>query len=221
MTSKTVNGETTTFSYDSDVWDDQLTAVNGEPLTYDVNGNLASYAGKEYTWSQGKRLESITDGENTYTYHYDENGIRWKKIVNGEDTRINTIGGRVVAQRVGLSPMYFQYDQNGTPFGFIYGGEQYFYITNLSGDVVGIADSNGNKIASYTYDEWGKLLEITPAEEGNENQLSLAELNPLRYRGYYYDDETGYYYLQSRYYDPELGRFISADDFEYIDTSNS
>ena len=72
-------------------------------------------------------------------------------------------------------------------------------------------------IAQYTYDEWGKLLEIHTEEEDDEEQLSIAEINPLRYRGYYYDNETGYYYLQSRYYDPELCRFISADSFEYID----
>ncbi len=75
-------------------------------------------------------------------------------------------------------------------------------------------------IAQYTYDEWGKLLEIHTEEEDDEEQLSIAEINPLRYRGYYYDNETGYYYLKSRYYHPELCRFISADSFEYINTSN-
>ena len=213
MTSKTVDGETTEFSYDN-MWWDQLVSVNGEPLTYDANGNLTSYGERSYEWSNGKQLSQITDGENTYSYSYDENGIRWKKKVNGTDIRINTVGGRVTAQRTGLTSMFFQYDRNGTPFGFIYEKKQYFYITNLSGDVVGITDADGNKIAEYTYDEWGKLLDITATD------MSLAKLNPLRYRGYYYDNETGYYYLQSRYYDPELGRFISSDGFEYIDTSN-
>lgn len=59
----------------------------------------------------------------------------------------------------------------------------------------------------------GKLLSIETAEENNADQLKIAKTNPLCYRGYYYDNETGYYYLQSRYYDPDLGRFISADDF--------
>ncbi len=117
--------------------------------------------------------------------------------------------------------MYFQYDNSGTPVGFVYNDIQYLYIINQNGDVIGIADAEGIPLVKYVYDEWGKLLEIYTAEEGNEEQLVLAQANPLRYRGYYYDNETGYYYLQSRYYDPELCRFISADSFEYINTDNS
>ena len=213
MLTKTVDGETTEFSYDSMVWKDQLTAVDGKELTYDSNGNLISYDGKEYTWSHGKRLESITDGENTYTYKYNSDGIRTSKTINGTTIEFDVLGSVILS----CGNMYFQYN-NGRPVGFVYKDVQYFYITNLSGDIVGITDDGGNQIAGYSYDEWGKLLSITTAEEGNEEQQKIAELNPLRYRGYYYDNETGYYYLQSRYYDPELGRFISADGFEYIDT---
>lgn len=97
---------------------------------------------------------------------------------------------------------------------------QYFYVTNLNGDIVAITDSDGNLIAKYSYDDWGKVLGIETAEENNAEQLSVAEVNPLRYRGYYYDAETGMYYLHSRYYSPELCRFISADDFNCLDTSN-
>ena len=79
-----------------------------------------------------------------------------------------------------------------------------------------ITDAQGNELAEYEYDEWGKLI-LTRAD--NKSNESIANINPLRYRGYYYDTETGYYYLQSRYYDPGLGRFISADDFSYIDAS--
>ena len=112
--------------------------------------------------------------------------------------------------------MYFQYSGDEL-IGFHLDDVQYFYIKNPNGDIVGITDYDGNLIAEYEYDEWGKLLSITTAEEGNEEQLRIANANPFRYRGYYYDSETGYYYLQSRYYNPEWGRFISADDFNYID----
>ena len=127
------------------------------------------------------------------------------------------LGSKILAQKNDEAKIYFQYSGD-TPIGFILNDVQYFYITNLSGDIVGITNENGELIAEYSYDEWGKLLSITTAEDGNEEQLNVAETNPLRYRGYYYDNETGYYYLQSRYYDPELGRFISADDFDYIGT---
>ena len=91
----------------------------------------------------------------------------------------------------------------------------------MSGNVKGITDANGELVASYEYDEWGKLLALTPAEDGNEEQIAVATKNPLRYRGYYYDNETGLYYLQSRYYSPDLCRFISPDDFEYINNSST
>ncbi len=99
--------------------------------------------------------------------------------------------------------MYFQYDTNESPLGFIYNGTQYFYITNQMGDVVGITDATGTLIAQYEYDEWGNVL--------STSENDIANINPIRYRGYYQDAETGYYYLQSRYYDPNICRFINAD----------
>ena len=83
-------------------------------------------------------------------------------------------------------------------------GTTYYYVTNLQGDVMGLVDTNGNTVATYTYDPYGKVLTATG---------ELAEKNPLRYRGYYYDSETGFYYLQSRYYDPATRRFVNADSY--------
>ena len=105
--------------------------------------------------------------------------------------------------------MDFFYDESGRPFAFNYsvdGGiaSTYYYILNLQGDVVQIIDANGVMQAEYVYSPWGEII----SAEGD-----LAEVNPLRYRGYYYDSETGFYYLQSRYYDPENHRFINADSY--------
>lgn len=100
--------------------------------------------------------------------------------------------------------MYFQYDMNGLPIGFIYNGTQYFYMTNQMGDIIAITESDGNIIAQYVYDEWGKLLNVYAVNEDNAEQVEVANANPLRYRGYYYDTETGFYYLQSRYYDASI-----------------
>ena len=210
ITNKTINGTSTTFSYSNDGWNDKLTSVNGTSLTYDSNGNVLIYGDKSFTWSSGRNLASIKDGNNTYSYTYDENGIRISKTVNGITTYYNTKDGVILSQTDGTDTLYFQYDTNGSPLGFLLNGTQYFYITNQMGDIVAITDSTGAIIANYTYDEWGNVTDIS----GNTD---IANTNPLRYRGYYYDNETGYYYLQSRYYDANLCRFINADDYNYLD----
>ena len=80
----------------------------------------------------------------------------------------------------------------------------YYYVLNLQGDVVKLVDVSGAEVASYEYDAWGNVL----SQSG-----SMAGVNPLRFRGYYHDSETGFYYLQSRYYDPVYHRFINADSY--------
>ena len=208
--------ETITFTYANSGWKDQLTAVNGTALTYDENGNLLTYGDKTFSWCHGSRLESITDSENTYSYVYDENGTRFSKTVNGTTTQFNYVGGLLLSQKTGEDIIFFQYGAGGVPLGFVYNGVQYFYVTNQLGDVLGITDDTGDAFVMYSYDEWGNPIQ-TITRDNTEEQNEIAQLNPLRYRGYYYDAETGYYYLQSRYYNPEWGRFISADSFDYID----
>ena len=95
------------------------------------------------------------------------------------------------------------YFGNGT---VAYGDDVYYYVTNLQGDVVAIIDADGNVKVEYAYDAWGKILSISgPMAD------TLGAINPLTYRGYVYDTETDLYYLQSRYYDPAVERFINAD----------
>jgi len=103
--------------------------------------------------------------------------------------------------------MYFFYDQSGSPYALMYNGVTYYYILNGQGDVVRLVDSTGSVVASYEYDPYGKILSATG---------SMAEVNPLRYRGYYYDSETGFYYVNSRYYDPGVGRFLNGDTVSYL-----
>ena len=97
----------------------------------------------------------------------------------------------------------------GISYNFEYNGQKYFYRKNLQGDIIGIYDSCWNLLGLYEYDAWGNLLSQVSSE--------ILNINPFRYRGYYYDAETGLYYLNSRYYDPEIGRFISPDSLKYLD----
>ena len=212
--------ETTTFTYSNEGWNDKLISVNGTPLTYDANGNVLTYGNKSFAWSSGRNLAQITDGDNTYSYTYDESGIRTSKTINGVTTYYNTKDGVILSQTDGTNTMYFQYDSSGVPLGFIWNNSQYFYMTNQMGDVIAITDAGGSIIVRYDYDKWGKLSNIQTVDYDTTSN-EIANSNPLRYRGYYYDTETGYYYLQSRYYDPSICRFINSDIAEIAQENKS
>ena len=118
----------------------------------------------------------------------------------------------------------FSYDVNGTPYSVknydaILDVERtYLYVTNLQGDVLSVVGSaTGQTAVSYVYDAWGKLISKTGT---SSDYASIYEYNPLTYRGYIYDSETGFYYLQSRYYDPAVGRFFNADEVKYVNGAN-
>ena len=206
------NGEVIkTYTYGDSEWKDLLTAYNGETITYDTIGNPLTYrAGMNFTWTDGRKLSTITKGTDSISYTYDANGLRNSKTVNGTTTAYYWLNGMLQGQKTGEEYIFFLYDENGTAYGFIIqnGTETsyYYYEFNLQGDIIGIIDSNGNKVVEYTYNEWGEILGITGTLAD-----SIGQKNPFRYRGYYYDAETGFYYVSSRYYDPEIGRFLNAD----------
>lgn len=221
---KTVNGVTTSFEYQGDEEfvesetnkyssPDRLKSVNSISLSYDKIGNVTAFGTKSFTWADGRNLATITDSSNNdyISYTYNRYGYRTGKTVNGVATNyIVDENGTVVAQKTGNDTLYFEYDNYGSPLGFVYNGVQYLYITNIRNDVIAITDTTGTVVAGYTYGDWGECT-----VDSTSTNLALANLNPLRYRGYYYDNETGYYYLQSRYYDPSICRFINSDLPEY------
>ena len=116
------------------------------------------------------------------------------------------MNGTLLGQTKGSDTIIFLYDEKANKYGFDYNGTKYYYIFNVQGDVIGILNQAGNQIVSYTYDAWGKVLSVDGSEAS-----TIGQLNPIRYRGYYYDTESGFYYLQSRYYDPITRRFLNAD----------
>ncbi len=138
--------------------------------------------------------------------------LRTKKSVNGTNTfYYYDDSNNLIGLKKGNTTVLFYYDQNGQVYSMTKGDDTYFFIKNLQGDVTKIIDENGDTCATYAYDAWGALL-----TENEDN--SIAGLNPFRYRGYVYDSETELYYLQSRYYDPKTGRFLNADNPIYTDT---
>ena len=153
----------------------------------------------------GRRLASATrPGSTKVNYTYNADGLRTNKIVNNEKYIYYWNGDKLTAQTWGENSMYFLYDGD-TPIGLEFDGTEYYYVTNLQGDIIAILDSNGTCVVEYSYDAWGNCTIIRDTN-------TIAYINPLRYRGYYYDSDTDLYYLQSRYYDANTGRFINADD---------
>ncbi|QAA31078.1 DNRLRE domain-containing protein [Clostridium manihotivorum] len=196
------------YSYGDGNWKDKLTSYNGKSITYDQIGNPLSYNGNTFGWKSGRQLAYmiLSDGRDV-GFKYNDAGIRTEKRVNGVTTKYYLDGDKVISQQdeEGTSIRY-NYDANGKLVSMILNGTEYFYIRNAQSDIIGLIDTSGNQVVSYTYDTWGKLISITGSLKD-----TVGVKNPYRYRGYRYDTETGLYYLQSRYYNPEWGRFINAD----------
>ena len=212
---------TVTYTYGDSNWPDKLTSItcgeNEQAMIYDAIGNPLEYRdGWKCEWSRGHRLDKIENlGRNVNAeFKYDESVIRTQKIVNGVQTDFITSGIQLLAQKTGENTLIWQVDGNGNTVGFNYNNIPYFYMKNLQGDIIGITDASGNIVAKYTYDSWGKLISIKDASDVDKttDTTFIGYINPLRYKGYYYDSETGLYYLNARYYDPEVCRFISADE---------
>ena len=164
--------------------------------------------GMNLTWEKGRQLKTLKKSGTLSQYVYDNDGRRIQKTVGDKVIRFYLDGDKIIAQKEeGGERMDFLYDGKGTPFAFEYQGKMYFYQTNLQGDIIGIVDSKGSQVVVYRYDAWGEVLVSSDA-----SGFGLSQINPLRYRGYYYDQETGLYYLQTRYYDPKVRRFLNADD---------
>ena len=224
----------TQYLYENVTWSDILTGVrkshfdNGVEIiddrysiSSDTIGNITNLNGSEYSWL-GRQLQSVSNSDNSNTtYSYNADGQRIAKAVNsanGDEYNYryyyngDFLAGYklVITKSDGSSTTHniaFMYDENGEAFGIDINGKEYFYVKNAQNDVVRIVDSANETVVSYQYDSWGKLLSC---EDTSENDI-VSFINPYTYRGYYYDSDTEMYFLKSRYYNPELHRFISAD----------
>ena len=199
-----------TYTYGDANWKDLLTAYNGNKITYDEIGNpLTYYNGTKFKWTMGRILKSAVRSDGVkISYTYNADGLRTSKTINNVKFDYYWNGDKLTGQTCAGNTIYFRYDGD-TPIGFEYNGVEYYYITNLQGDIIAILNDSGECVAEYEYDAWGNC---TVTKDTN----TIAYTNPLRYRGYYYDSDTDMYYLQSRYYDANIGRFISADAPEMI-----
>ena len=215
----------TTSEYGYIIWNDRLSKYDGKEITYDKAGNPVSYDGITYTWS-GKQLTQITmaDGSKTQ-FTYDANGLRTRKLQYDSDGELSYYidylwdDGKVISQQLTFNsadstPIVSKvlYNDDNISQGFMIEEKSFAFVRNLQGDTIAVVDNNGTIIIEYSYDPWGNIEYHLNEDVTEEDALIFTALCPLTYRGYCYDTETGLYYLQSRYYNPEWGRFINCDD---------
>ena len=198
--------ETVTYEYGDANWRDKLTAVNGNAIAYDAIGNPLSDGTWTYTWQNGRQLQKMQKSGVTAEFVYNADGLRVQKTVNGVATKYTLHGKNVVHMTSGADELHFFYDAQNKPAVVIFNGIAYAYLYDLQGDVIGLVDNNGTQMVSYTYDAWGKMLSKTGTLAS-----TLGTIQPFRYRGYALDEETELYYNQSRFYNPSIARFITAD----------
>lgn len=152
-------------------------------------------------------------GSNTFAY----NGEGYRIQKNNIHYRVWQ--GKILSETTESDTLTYLYGATGEILGMDYNGSRYYYAKNVQGDVVALLDGMGALVGRYIYDPWGKIVKIVDAtgvEVSQSTTTHILNINPIRYRSYYYDTETGFYYLQTRYYDPETGRFLNADAFKYL-----
>ena len=210
-----------TYTYSTSIRD-RLDNFNGHSITYNAMGCPTSFNGFDATWTRGK-LSGLSRQGSQISYDYNAFGQRISKTYSGStDYRCEFCydeSGRLVCETKYsdsgsvIDKIIYLYDVNSI-IGMVHtlnGVEStYYFQRNLFGDVIGIYNTNGIKVGGYAYDAWGNHA-VTLDTNG------IATRNPIRYRGYYYDTESGLYYLNARYYNPEWRRFISPDDTAYLD----
>ena len=231
------------YVYRTSGWKDQLLSYDGESIVYDASGNPTTYRGATLGFEAGRRLKSYkkagdanayeftfdyrgvrnskktkdADGhDKTWSFYYDEDGKLWgetksEKVLQGNfgiklwTDKITKIGyfhlnsglaGFTLSRQTGIADAV---------------KADYIYRKNALGDIDGIFDADMNLIGEYVYDAWGNCT----IEAAGADNIEIMETNPFRYRGYYWDKELNLYYLQTRYYDPQTGRFINADNVGY------
>ena len=200
-----------------------LTKINNDDIIKDSRGNIIRVGNKEYGYNNRGLIESYTKGEERYKYYYNYLGQRnkkerYKKEENEwklkESKEYYLDEGIIIEESSGEEKLKYYYDKDGVS-GIRYKGKNYELIRDILNNVREVV-LNGKVIGEYLYDGWGNV-EVRLTQGITKEEQYVIENNPYRYRGYYYDKESGLYYCSSRYYSPELCIFTSIDSIEYLD----
>jgi len=186
---------TDNFTYDSN---NHLTSFNDERFSYDKNGNPSMFRNAKLKISNNKLLNL-----NNFTFKYNANNCRTTKIVGETTTKFYRENNKLIKQ-INDTTLTFIYKKDEIK-GFIYNNNKYYYKKNHNNDIIGIYNSNHVLICRYVYDYFGNHKLTT----SNDVNYSLADINPFRFHSYYFDIETGLYYINGKYYDSEIGIYLN------------
>ena len=214
--------ETIPYVYGDSNWKDKLTSYNGQTITYDAIGNPLNDGTWTYTWQAGRQLKQMNAEGTSVSFKYDHNGMRVQKVVEQSwypETTNYTYHGKLLTHMTvdytdfdeiaHTDHLHFFYDGENLPVFVNYNGAIYSYVHSLHRDIVGLRDLTGVLVVEYKYDPWGRITSTTGLLAD-----TLGKTNPFRYRCNPYDEETGLYYIQERYYSPNYLRFLIRDDAE-------
>ena len=211
------------YSYNDDDEFDALTRIKDikNNKTYYITYDANKCGQPIKMWLKEKEQNLLWEDKNLIQigehikYSYNTKGIRTKKETEEGTTEYSLIGSKIMKMEKvtssGKITMYFTYDQRDELQSVTESNKEYYYIKDITGNIIKIKDEEGNSIVEYKYDAYGKV-EKTIIENNN-----VSKYNPFIYKGYYYDEETELYYCNTRYYSPEIGRWISIDDVDYLD----
>lgn len=202
-----------TLTYDSSI-KDRLVSFNGTKIEYDSSNplNPRKYGSNTYQF-EGRRLVRWLYGGGYYDYVYNDQCLRIKKTdYRGVTWDYIYDGNKLIREKSINNTLDFLYDEYDNLYGFIKdNSEKYLYIRDQLQNIIGITDINGKIVVKYSYDAWGALKNIE-----DTSSSGIGKLNPFRFKGYYYDNESSMYYCKTRYYVPQWGRWLSADSIEYL-----
>lgn len=201
----------TSYTYASKGNKDQLINFNGEKISYDVMGRPTTIGDHKLAWNKKGKLIGYDD----IAYTYGLNGIRTSKTVDGVKTTYSLLNNKILAEKSDGKEIIYRYSSDKL-IGFAFNGVEYIYERNIQGDVLRIYRKDSlSLVAEYHYDAYVNHEVINHTDE------KIGDVNPFRYRGYYFDVETGWYYLNARYYSSAMGRFISPDELSILDETKS
>ena len=207
------NGKNNVFSYGDE---DALLEYNDIPLNYDESYNLIKFGEEKFSYERGNVLTKYESPKLTINYDYDSNNVRKSAIVNGVEHNYYYLENKLISEDDGVNKVKYLYDSEDQAVGFWFKNQNFFYVRDAKQCIRYIIDGQGNVLVEYSYNPWGEIIGIN-----DYSDLEISNVNRILYKGYYYDFETGLYYLISRYYSPKLHRFITRDNLERLSLSGS